>query len=574
MFAQQAEEKGLELATQLSPPNLPLVVRGDPFRLRQVLANLINNAIKFTRQGEVVVRAHMLGEADADSRVYLSVEDTGVGIVPEALGKVFEHFTQADGSTTRQFGGTGLGLAISRRLVELMGGSIGVQSEVGRGSKFWVDLILAKGAGTAEAHALVPQLEDRRVLVVDDNQTNLEILRLQLGGWRMRVTCAESGAQALEAMGDAVASDAPFDLVLLDMHMPHMDGLQLARLIQANPRLARARLVMLTSTYAAGDAQEREQAGILRCVNKPVRQSELHEVITWALMSGQAETSVNSAVVRAAVPEPPPRPPAALHGRVLLAEDNPVNQEVAKAMLGNLGLAVEVANNGEDALALLAGQHFDVILMDCHMPVMDGYQATAALRQREAAGGGHLPVVALTANAMEGDRDQCLAAGMDDYLAKPYTRAQLEEVLRRWLPAPASVTPLPKTPADAAPAPVDGGAVIDRQVLDKYRELDPSGGLGLARQIMRVYLESSGESVGQVERAIAASDAETLRRAAHTLKSSTANVGGMALSDIFRELERLGKEARLDEAGPLFDTARREYERVRSEIHTLLREAA
>jgi len=587
MFAQPAAEKGLELAVQLSPPNLPLMVRGDPFRLRQVLANLLNNAMKFTPKGEVIVRANVLSEAELDTRVYLSVEDTGIGIAPEAREKVFEQFSQADGSTTRQFGGTGLGLAICKRLVGLMGGSIGVVSMPGKGSTFWIDLILPKGQGMVPVPTFVPNLDGVRVLVVDDNHTNLEILQLQLASWRIRVTSAEGGEQALKEMVSATQAGTPFELVVLDMHMPRMNGLQLARAIKARPELAKTRLIMLTSTYEAGNTQEREQAGILRCVNKPIRQSELYEVISWALTAGQpvfnSAESHGEAVATA-------QRESVLRGSVLLAEDNPVNQEVAKAMLAKLGLAVDIANNGEEALALIEQQTYDVVLMDCQMPVMDGYQATAAIRERQASNSKRLPIVALTANAMEGDRDQCLAAGMDDYLAKPYSRTQLQQVLSRWL-EPEGLQPerlQPNAGEVAAPAAVsvvdtptavdtplaERSAALNMKFLDQLRELDPSGGMGLARQILQVYLDSSRNTVGQVEQAIATGDSEALRRAAHSLKSSSANVGAETLSGLFKQLEGLGREAKLDEASAVFDGARREYDQAVNEIHTLLAEGA
>ncbi|MGF1548628.1 MAG: response regulator [Thiotrichales bacterium] len=574
MFTQQADEKRLELVTQISPPDIAITVRGDPFRLRQVLANLINNAVKFTRQGEVIVRAQVDEGAAGVGRVRLSVEDTGVGIPPESMGKLFEQFTQADGSTTRRFGGTGLGLAISRRLVELMGGTIEVESQVGKGSRFWVNLSLPVAAAPATAQTKAPRLDGKRVLVVDDNLTNLEILKLQLEAWRLQTVCAQSGEQALEAMREAVAADQPFDLVILDKHMPRMDGLQLARAIHADAALAQSLLVMLTSTYLSGDASEREAAGIRRCVNKPIRQSELHDVITWTLMQVQNSPVEAPGTSLSDLAMSPAKLESCLHGKVLLAEDNLVNQEVAKAMLANLGLSVEVANNGVEVLELVASQAFDVLLMDCHMPVMDGYQATALLRQKESEGSRRLAVVALTANAMEGDRDQCLASGMDDYLAKPYTRSQLEEALRRWLPALRTpVAEIGPTGDSVSSAEDTTLLAIDWSILERYRELDPTGSRGLVRKIMRVYLDSAPAGIGQIAEALAMGDADALRRAAHTLKSSSANVGGTGLSKMFRELEELGKEARLESASPVFKQATREYERLQAEIRNWLAEA-
>ncbi len=570
MFVQPAATKGLELAAQRPPPDRPLRLRGDPFRLSQVLANLLNNAIKFTAAGEVVVRTRVLGETADTVHLQLSVEDTGIGIAAAAQRRIFEHFSQADGSTTREFGGTGLGLAICRQLVELMGGRIEVDSTPGQGARFRIALELPRASGVAAGPVDTTLLAGVRVLVVDDNASNREILHTQLAGWQMRVSCADSGEQALLELADAVRAGDPVQLAILDMHMPRMDGLQLARAITARTELQATRMVMLTSALESGDAPMRRQAGILHCVNKPVRQSELHDRLSSVLLDSTAETA--PAVPVAAGPAAPATPRAASPGRVLLAEDHPVNQVVATAMLARIGLAVDVAGNGEEALALCARHDYDLVLMDCQMPLMDGYQATAAVRAREAGGARRLPIVALTANALEGDRQHCLAAGMDDYLAKPYTQRQLEEVLRRWL------QPGTRPEARHAHAPVAVAAAlpaaINRKALEQLRELDPAGGMGLARQILQIYLESSAAPLGQIEHAIAASDADAVRRAAHSLKSSSANVGADTLSGLFRQLEARGREARLDEARELYAAARREYERAADEIRAVLEETA
>lgn len=568
MFIQQAEEKKLELAIQLSPPNIPIMVIGDPLRLRQILANLLNNAMKFTVKGEVVVRTQVLFDAEMNARISLTVEDSGIGITPEAHEKIFEHFAQADGSTTRQYGGTGLGLAICKRLVALMGGKIGVESTLGKGSKFWINLTLPKNKGMVSMPTFSPSLDGVRVLVVDDSHTNLEILQLQMTGWNMRVACAEGGDQALEKMASATAAGTPFDLVILDMHMPQMDGLQLARAIKARPELAKSRLIMLTSIYMAGNTREREQAGILRCISKPIRQSELYEVVCWSLTAGQPEVnSVKSHEKTVAMATPTPF----LRGTVLLAEDNRVNQEVAKAMLVKLGLTVDIATNGEEVLALIEKRSYDVILMDCQMPVMDGYQATVAIRERQTGNAKRLPIVALTANTMESDRDQCLAAGMDDYLAKPYSKKQLRQVLGHWLQLETVnlIVPSEVTVRDT-PAAANRAAAINLKFMDQLREMDLSGGLGLARQIMQVYLDSTGNMVDQVEQAITTGDSESLRRAAHSLKSSSANVGAETLSSLFKQLEGLGREGKLDEASAVFGVTRQEYDQAVNEIHALL----
>jgi CheY-like chemotaxis protein/HPt (histidine-containing phosphotransfer) domain-containing protein len=406
---------------------------------------------------------------------------------------------------------------------------------------------------------------------VDDNRANLEILRLQLAAWRMRVTGVESGEQALREMGLASAAGDPYVLALLDSRMPDMDGMQLARAIQARPELARTRLLLLGTGLDANGIQAGERAWITRVVAKPIRRAELHEALLAALAPAM---SVSLAVTGA---DAAPR----LHGHVLLAEDNPVNQEVGVAMLEGLGLTVDVADNGQETLAMRARCEYDLILMDCQMPVLDGFQATAEIRAREQDGAGRLPIVALTANAMAGDRDQCLAAGMDAYLAKPYTMDQLREVLRRWLPERTAAATAPVAMVEAAgdtttptTTPTTTRAVIDAPYLERLRELDPVGGLDLARKIMRVYLAASVEIMTRLEQALDAGDGESLRRAAHTLKSSSANVGAANLSALFKQLESWGIEADLEAARASIDAARQEYARVVNELHALLEETS
>ncbi len=568
MFAQPAEEKGLELAADLSPPNIPLMLQGDPFRLRQVIANLLGNAIKFTERGEIILRARLIEETGNTVHVRVSVEDTGIGIAPEAQTRVFEHFAQADGSTTRKYGGTGLGLSICKRLTELMGGRISLDSVPGQGSKFHIDLTLARARTMQPIPFVVGDLEGVRVLVVDDNRTNLEILQRQLEAWHMAVTCADSGERALLLMAGEAEAGKPFHLAILDMHMPHMDGLQLARRIQTHPALAATKLIMLTSTYAAGNGAERAERGILRCVNKPIRQSELFDVIR-SVISATAEFPTPD---RSATAEMPPALKSGQRFNVLLAEDNSVNQLVAKTMLVKLGVQVEIAANGEEALALLAAKHFDLVLMDCQMPVMDGYQATEAIRRGQADSPQRLPIIAMTANSMEGDRDKCLEAGMDDYLSKPYTPAQLETMLARWLTPPthdpAAANNL--ATADAAAA-EESERAINLQFLQQFQELDPSG--DLVKKIMQIFLDTAGDALRQIEQAVAAGDADGLRRCAHTLKSSSANVGAETLSKVFRQLEALGKEGSLEEAKSLLGEMRQAYEHAARDIRALLAEA-
>jgi two-component system, sensor histidine kinase and response regulator len=570
MFAHSAEKKGLELAAQFTPLDSALSgVRGDPLRLRQVLANLIGNAIKFTEQGEVVVRLRLENETDTDVALSLSVEDTGIGIAVETLDRIFEHFSQADGSTTRRYGGTGLGLAISRRLLTLMGGTIRVESSPGHGSRFIISLHLPKARALPRERMDPTALEGARVLVVDDNQTNREILQQQLEGWHMHVTCAGSGEEALEQMEEAAREGSCFALTILDMHMPGMDGLHLASAIQRQPELARTPLMMLTSTASNFTESERQASGILRFLNKPIRRADLLRVVCSILapaapgIDAPAAASVEVGL--------------SLQRRVLVVEDNPINQQVVNAMLRSLGAQVTLADNGQQAVELVQNRDFDLVLMDCQMPVMDGFQATAAIRQLPLGRGEHLPIAAVTANALQGDERKCLEAGMNDFLPKPFKLAQLQALLVRWLPrageARSAHTALES--ADARNASVAPGSdAIDLRALQSVRELDPAGGMDLVKTIMRIFIESAGESLTRVENAILAHDGEQLAAAAHALKSSTANVGAKTLSEFYRRLELLGREGRLADARELLIQVRPEHQRAVERMYAILQEAA
>jgi signal transduction histidine kinase/DNA-binding response OmpR family regulator/HPt (histidine-containing phosphotransfer) domain-containing protein len=563
MFARQSEGKGLELAAEFSPPGAPLALRGDPFRLRQIVANLVSNAIKFTDAGEVVVRVAVLHDDAAGVALRLAVHDTGIGIQPEAHARIFEHFAQADGSTTRQYGGTGLGLAICRRLLGLMGGSIRVESAPGQGSAFIAELRLPR----AQAAVAVPEcsgaLRDVRVLVVDDNQTNREILRQQMRGWGMRVICADGGALALALMAHAVQAGNPFQIAVLDLHMPKMDGLQLAQAIQARPDLAGTPLMMLSSSTA--DPAARKAAGILRSLDKPVRQADLFRTVCAILSAGHDRS----------------RPGAAPHGSaggykgtVLLVEDNPINQTVAKAMLGKLGLRARLAAQGAEAVELVRLHDFDLVLMDCQMPVMDGYQATAAIRQLPDGRGARLPIVALTANAMQGDEQRCRDAGMDGFLAKPYTLTALRATLARWFAVEPLAEPAGAPEPTPGPAPDPRPPAIDPGVIETLRELDETGSMALVREVLGAYLLSARDALARVQAAVAAGDARALGQIAHALKSSSANVGALALSNCWRELEACGREGRIGAAGALIDRTRAEHERALARLAEILEETA
>lgn len=449
MLAERAQSKGIELIDAIAP-DVPARLRGDPGRLRQILTNLIGNAIKFTTHGEVVLRVALARETDSHALLRFTVTDTGIGIPRHVQEKLFQSFQQADSSTTRKYGGTGLGLAISKQLATLMNGEIGVQSEVGQGATFWFTAELQKVSGEAPpARAENHELFNLRVLVVDDNATNRQILRHQIFAWKMQKGSAASGHEALNAMRAAVAGGHPYDIALLDMQMPEMDGLTLARAIKADPALAATRLIMLTSLGHHYTAAELREAGIDAYLVKPVKQSRLYDTLVTVVGGAKAERDL----VETAAPLPPAAAPDRPMLRVLVAEDNQTNQKVAMAQLRKLGCTVDIAANGLEALEALSQATYDLIFMDCQMPEMDGYEATRTIRKREADQGHPCPwpvpayIIAMTANAMLGDREKCLAVGMDDYVSKPMRLSELQVAMNRWRAALSARNPPPGAPA-------------------------------------------------------------------------------------------------------------------------------
>ncbi len=429
LLAERAHSKELELLGVVED-DVPRILIGDPVRLRQVLTNLLGNALKFTEHGEVVARVRLMEDYGETVRLRIQVRDTGIGLTEEQQGRLFQAFSQADGSTTRKYGGTGLGLAISRQLVSLMGGEIGVESAFGVGSTFWFEAPFPK------SHAAVPSnihpgssVEGVRVLIVDDNATNRQILLHQTQSWQMRPTAVESGPLALDALRQAAAVGQPFQLAILDHHMAEMDGIQLARHIKADRSIPHLPLVMLTSFGTHGDSQGARDAGIAAYFAKPIRQSQLYNTLSTVLEPPTAPTQ----------PEPAPttaptvaKETTGTAGRILVAEDNLINQKVAVRQVQKLGYQVEVANNGQEAVERLQAFPYDAILMDCQMPEMDGFEATFEIRRMEGEF-RHTPIIAMTANALEGEREVCMNAGMDDYISKPVKIDILKATLARWV---------------------------------------------------------------------------------------------------------------------------------------------
>jgi len=534
LLAAPAQSKGLELSTFVEP-EVPSVLRGDPGRVKQVLVNLVGNAVKFTERGEVFVRASTQARDGESVTVRLSVRDTGIGIAPEVQGKIFDSFSQADGSTTRKFGGTGLGLTISRQLVNLMGGKIQVASEPGLGSEFAFTVPFRKGSESVHLPP-VPRSDLRgvRVLVVDDNATNREIVEKQLYAWGVQCRGAGGGEEGLSVLREASSEGSPFDLAILDFNMPDIDGLSLAGMIKSDPSLAGIRLILISSVGIRGDGRRAREAGISGYLTKPIRRDILFESI--AAVMGLGDPGEGDLVTRHSIEGARRR----IGGKVLLVEDNPLNQEVTLGMLSVLGCDADVAGNGQEGLDAIAAKRYDLVLMDCQMPVMDGYTATRALRAREKESGGRrLPVLALTANALPGDSDACLAAGMDGYLSKPFTIKKLGNILSKWL----SVE-LQKEPGGAAGAQVETAVAakprispIDKRVLDGIRELEGAGNRGFFERVVKLYLSGAPGLVEGVLAGAEKGDMDSLLRAVHTLKSSSANVGAVGLSDLCRKIE-------------------------------------
>ena len=595
MVAESAHKKGLELALDM-PPGSHVAYRGDSNRIRQILLNLLGNAIKFTESGEVrlEVRAEPLAAAagaassenpdDLPVSVTMTVIDTGIGIPESALAGVFESFVQADGSTTRRFGGTGLGLAISSRLAGLMGGGIDVESDVGHGSRFRLHVPLDRlPASVADAWHAPDALAGRRVLVVDDNENNREILETQMRFWGAAPVMANNGVQALARVLEAENAGERFDLVVLDMHMPGMNGLDLSRTLLASGRLGGAPTVLLSSVCDQLDPAACTAAGINSVITKPVRQPELYRCLT-ALLDGERHSAPAKRRVLAT---------RRLRGRILLAEDNPTNQFMMTEMLRQIGLEAHVAEHGRAAIDALeqegyggASGGFDVILMDCQMPVLDGFAASREIRERErAAGDGrHVPIVALTANALEGDREACLEAGMDEYLTKPVSATRLIEQLSVWLetepdtadtadtadtegaqhpavPAAAraeersssaeetSTAPVAAAPLhERAAEPDDADPVLDREVYDALVEMADEAPAGFLAELLAAYRASAAEDLEGVRAGLASGDAASVASRAHRLKSSSANWGARRLAACCQTVENTARAGDLEAA--------------------------
>ena len=569
-LAQRAHAKGLELACHVLS-DVPDGLIGDPGRLRQIVVNLAGNAIKFTEAGEVVVEVAAEDPAAEAPLLHFAVRDTGIGIAPEKQRVIFEAFSQADSSTTRRYGGTGLGLAISTQLVSMMGGRVWVESAPGAGSTFHFTARFGRAPESALAappFEPVP-LHNLPVLVVDDNATNRRILQEMLTNWGMRPTVVDGGAAALAAVEAAQERGEPYALVLLDGMMPEMDGFELAGRLRERPGPARATFMMLSSAAQSGDRARCQALGMSAYLTKPIKQSDLLDAIMNAVGAPDEEEDDDRAVLPAPAPAPPaPPPPGAVRSlRLLLAEDNAVNQRLAVRLLEKRGHHVVVAGNGKEALEALERQPFDAVLMDVQMPEMDGFEATRAIREKEQRGGGkRVPIVAMTAHAMKGDRERCLAQGMDGYVSKPLQAGVLMAVIEDLVEGRAA------RPGETRPGGSPAGAP---PCLDREAALERVGGdRDLLHEIAGLFLEETPVLMERMDAALRQRDAAALERAAHSLKGSAATFGAASVAEAAAELEALARGADFARAEAALGALEEAVGRLRPALTALRDEAA
>jgi two-component system, sensor histidine kinase and response regulator len=561
LHAERAHAKGLELAS-LIEQSVPTALRGDPGRLTQVLTNLLSNAIKFTEEGEVILRVRLAEESSDVATVRFEVTDTGIGMSEEQCSRIFQSFAQADASTTRRYGGTGLGLAISKQLVEMMAGEIGAESAPGHGSTFWFTARLEKQPEGAPRQLPYPRtdLQGLRVLVVDDNETNRKIVHEQVISWGMGNGRAQNGPSALKMLRSAAEKGEPCDLAILDLNMPGMDGMELAHRIKTDPTISSTRLILLTSLGLRGEAEQAKKVGFSAYLTKPVRQSRLYDTIATVMNlpeeGAQTPEHATAIITRHSLEEARAHARERLSSRahVLVAEDNAVNQKVAVRMLERLGYRADVAANGLEALEALSRISYAAVLMDVQMPEMDGYEATKEIRKREGVD-RHTPIIAMTANAMEGDREKALEAGMDDYVSKPVKPEKLELVLGHWiLQRESSETEAP----------------LDERALASLRELQQEGEPDFVGELIELFLHDAPPQLAALRDAIEEEDADSVELIAHTLKGSSGSMGAKKMAEICAELQNVGASGDPARAPRLFERLEEEFGRVRPALEAEL----
>ncbi len=560
----RAHAKNLELACHVQP-EIPDAIIGDPGRLRQIMVNLIGNAIKFTDTGEIVVRVGLEEQTDDEVTLKFAVNDTGVGIPKEKQGRMFQAFEQADTSTTREYGGTGLGLAISKQLVELMHGQIGIESEAGVGTTFHFTARFKIQKNPKKRVKSSEFLQDMDVLIVDDNETNCFILREQVTLWGMNPTVADSVDDAIVALERAAHSGRPIKLLLTDMFMPRRNGFELIEWVRSREDLGALDIMILSSGPTPEHRARAEQLNVRSYLTKPVRQSSLFDAI--ADIFGPKEEFAQAPTATAE----PAESDRSL--KLLLAEDNPVNQITASTMLGKMGHTVVVANNGREAIEKLAQEDFDIVLMDVQMPEMDGMAATAAVRESEQGSGKHIPIVAMTAHAMKGDKERCLEGGMDEYISKPIRKKEVKRVLNVVVDRFLSVGPTEETGNEESS--MSDSDATEAEVLDAEGLLDElDEDVELLEQMFEIFVRDSKERMPKIREAIEKGDCDTLNAEAHALKGGVGNFFARASFEAAYELEKMGSNGDSTGAEAVFARLERELERLREALEKLIREAS
>ncbi len=576
-MAVKAGEKNLELIVS-ADENVPSLVKGDPGRLRQILTNLVGNAIKFTHQGEVKVQVSCLEETEEYAFLKFVVKDTGIGIPPDKIGKLFQKFSQVDTSMTRKYGGTGLGLAISKELAEMMGGSIGVESEYGKGSTFWFTIKIKKQKDVKPKIFVFPEdLQNVRILIVDDNESNREILQIRLKSWGARPEEARDAFTALHILKKAKEENDPIKLCIIDMQMPEMDGETLGKIIANDENFSDTILIMLTSIGMRGDVKRFEKIGFSAYLTKPIRHKELFEVLTTLLSLSKTRSSdgkrpfLTPSIITRHTVRDIQKQKKKFSAKVLLAEDNIVNQQVASGMLGKLGITPDIANNGREAIELLEKNDYDLVFMDVQMPEMDGYQATKIIRSGiYKLKNQSVPIIAMTAHALEGDKEKCIEAGMDDYLSKPVVMEQLVEILEKWLPDKIMIETEPIT-IEKRPTPEKVGSYVtapdDPKIFDyksfMKRVMDDKE---LAKTILDSFLEDIPKQIQLLKEFIEESRIHEAERQAHSIKGASANIGGEQLREVAFQIEKMCKEGNTDNVSELIQELEQKFVELKEKI--------
>ena len=575
LMALRAHEKGLEFVSHIHR-QVPLFLFGDPGRLRQILINLVGNAIKFTEKGEIAIHVSLEENDRTHATIRFEIIDTGIGIPHDRMGKLFKPFSQLDSSSTREFCGTGLGLTISKQLSEMMGGRIGVESQEGKGSNFWFTAVFEKQRERSGKREMLPgDIRNKYILIVDDNATNRHVLREQLKSWDCRFDEASNGKEALKKMQQGIDDNRPFDLAILDMQMPGMDGETLGKIIKQDSDLKNTILVLMTSIGKRGDAKRLEKIGFVGYLTKPVKQSQLYDcLVTVAVLHNEkAPEQPMSIFTRHTISERQQR-----SARILLAEDNITNQKVAMSTLKNFGYSADIVKNGKEAVDAIKKIAYDIVLMDCQMPGMDGYEATNEIRKWEkelkdgsadgsssnlesSTGSKRVPIIAMTAHALKGDREKCLNAGMDDYIAKPIHPKKLCDIIEKWLNEPEGRLEA-EVVNESLPKDVifDKGSFFDRLLGDE----------DLAKEILKGFIEDSLCQIRSIKEAFDNKDTNVIYRQAHSLKGAAANISATAFKEIAYQIEIAGETGDLIKAASLIPKLDEQFEALKHRLNLQL----